>query len=96
MTAKLTIWGIGIMAIVFIFTGSVTGEILMPSEIDVQIVQEKETVQIKCDPCDYNIDYGNWDHPGEKSPVEKEFVHFECDPCDYDADYGEIYQPAEK
>jgi hypothetical protein len=66
MRYKSTIWLIGIMAVVLIFTGIVTGETMWPSAVDEQRAQTQEFVKIKCDPCDYNVDYG-----GEYLPIKK-------------------------
>jgi hypothetical protein len=96
MTTNLTICLIGMMAIVLIFTGSVTGEKMWPSEFGEQIVQGKESVEFESDPCDYNVDYGALYHPAERERVEEGIVKFECDPCDYNVDYGALYYPAEK
>ena len=61
-----------------------------------QKAMEKTYVEVKCDPCDYNIDYGDTYHPGEKAGIDEGTVQLKCDPCDYNIDYGETYSPAEK
>jgi len=72
------------------------GVITESSAIDEQRTIAKAYAEIKCDPCDYNIDYGDTNNLGEKSGVDEGFVKLECDPCDYNIDYGDTYHPAEK
>jgi hypothetical protein len=92
----LIIWLIGMIAVVLIFPGVVTGEKMWTPAVYEQMAQEKEHVKFKCDPCDYNIDYGSEYYPTEKVPFEEGFVKFECDPCDYNVDYGGEYLPIDK
>jgi heme/copper-type cytochrome/quinol oxidase subunit 2 len=66
------------------------------SVIDEQKTIAKAYAEIKCDPCDYNIDYGDTYHPAKKGGVDEGFVKLECDPCDYNIDYGDTYHPTEK
>jgi hypothetical protein len=96
MKYKVTIGLIGMVAIMFLFTGIVNGAIMEPSATDEQKGIAKAYVQIKCDPCDYNIDYGDTYRPTEKGGVDEGSVKLECDPCDYNIDYGDTYQPVEK
>jgi hypothetical protein len=49
---------------------------------------EKSAVKFKCDPCDYNIDYGSQSSPAAKGKVDEGFIEIKCDPCDYNIDYG--------
>ena len=94
MTYTLTI-GIGMVIIILLFTGIVYGVAMMPSAIDEH--KAKEYVEIKCDPCDYNIDYGDTNYPTiEKGGIDEGSVKLECDPCDYNIDYGDTYHPIEK
>ena len=51
-------------------------------------IAKKNTVKFKCDPCDYNIDYGIMNKSEGKGTVEKGYIEIECDPCDYNIDYG--------
>ena len=95
MTTKLTIVLIGLMAVVLIFMGSVTGETIKPSTVDEQTGQAKEFATFECDPCDYNIDYGKAYDDIEQDSVQEGLVKVECDPCDYNIDYGKTH-PAEK
>jgi hypothetical protein len=96
MNVTLTIRITGVAAIMFILAGSVHGEIKEPQAVDVQTTMTKSYVGIKCDPCDYNIDYGDTDHPEEMGGVDEGFVKLECDPCDYDIDYGKTGRPMKK
>ena len=95
MTHTLTI-GIGMMIILLLLTGSVYGVAMGPSAIDEPNVIAKEYAEVKCDPCDYNIDYGDTFHPAEKGGVDEGTVKLECDPCDYNIDYGDTYPPIGK
>jgi hypothetical protein len=76
--------------------GTNSGLVKGPSDIDEQKTIAKAYAEIKCDPCDYNIDYGDTYHPTGKGGVDEGFVKLECDPCDYNIDYGETYNPTEK
>ena len=91
-----SIIGVGIVGMSLIFTGVVYGGDMGPSAIDGQKVIAKSYVEIKCDPCDYNIDYGDTLLPAEKGGVDEGSVKLECDPCDYNIDYGDTYHPIEK
>ena len=91
-----SIIGVGIVGMSLIFTGAVYGGDMGPSAIDEQKVMTKSYVEIKCDPCDYNIDYGDTYHLTDKGGVDEGTVKLECDPCDYNIDYGDKYQPVEK
>jgi hypothetical protein len=95
MTYTVTI-GIGMVVVMLLFTGNVNGAEMGPSAVDEQIAIAKSYVEIKCDPCDYNIDYGDTYHLGEKEGVDEGVVKLECDPCDYDIDYGDTYHSIEK
>ncbi|UCH46309.1 MAG: hypothetical protein JSV11_06310 [Nitrospiraceae bacterium] len=88
MTYKVII-GVGMMVMLMLFTGSVNAVEMWPFTINEKIEVEKEYAETKCDPCDYNIDYGDTFHPGEKAGIDEGIVKLECDPCDYNADYGE-------
>jgi hypothetical protein len=57
---------------------------------------EKSVVKFKCDPCDYNIDYGSKDSPAAKGKVDEGFIEIKCDPCDYNIDYGSKDSPTSK
>jgi hypothetical protein len=94
MTYKVTIW-VGMVVTMMLFTGSVNAVEMGPSAIE-QIAIEKEYVEVKCDPCDYNIDYGDTFHPAEKGGVDEGVVKLECDPCDYNIDHGNTHHPTEK
>ncbi len=97
MKYKVTIGLIGMVATMFIFAGIVNGMAMEPSELLEQKAIAKEYVEIKCDPCDYNIDYGDTNYPTiEKGGIDEGSVKLECDPCDYNIDYGETYHPIEK
>lgn len=96
MRDKLTIGLMGMVAILFLFTGIVNGVTEEESAIDEQKVMAKAYVEIKCDPCDYNVDYGDTYHPAEKGGEDEGYVKLECDPCDYNIDYGETYHPIKK
>jgi hypothetical protein len=95
MKYKVTI-GVGMMVIMLLFTGTVNGVEMGASAIDKQVSIAKSYVEIKCDPCDYNIDYGDTFYPAEKSGVDEGTVKLECDPCDYNIDYGDTYPPIGK
>lgn len=96
MTTKLTICLIGMMAVVLILTGSVTGEKMWPSMSGEEMLQGKEFAEFESDPSNYNIDYETSYHPAGKKTFEEGVVKIECDPCDYNADYGALYYPGEK
>jgi hypothetical protein len=81
MTYKTSI-GIAMVAMLLLFTGSVFGVEMEPSAVAEQKVIAKSYVEMKCDPCDYNIDYGNTINPDEKGGVDEGIVKLECDPCD--------------
>jgi hypothetical protein len=66
MKYTVTIGLIGVAAIMLLFTGTVSGVRMEPSAIDEQKAISKAYVEVKCDPCDYNIDYGDTYHPIEK------------------------------
>ncbi len=85
--------GVGMAGIMLLFTGTVQGTEMISSANE---QTAKVYVEIKCDPCDYNIDYGDTYHPGEKEGVDEGAVKLECDPCDYNIDYGDRYHPVEK
>jgi len=89
MTYTVTI-GVGILAILLLFTGTVNALEWWPFAIDKDIETAKEYVEVKCDPCDYNIDYGNTYYPAEKAGLDEGVVKLECDPCDYNIDHGNI------
>ncbi len=93
MKHKVTI-GAVLMALILLFTGTVYGIEMGPSAIDEQTA--KSDIKIKCDPCDYNIDYGNTLNPSEKGGIDEGFVKLECDPCDYNIDYGDTHTPEGK
>jgi hypothetical protein len=95
MKYKVTI-GVGMMVIMLLFTGTVNGVEMGPAAIDSQIAIAKSYVEIKCDPCDYNIDYGDTNYLAGKGGVDEGTVKFKCDPCDYNVDYGDTYRPIEK
>jgi hypothetical protein len=96
MRNKVTIGLIAMVAIMFLFTGIVNGVTMEQSAVDEQTATAKAYVEIKCDPCDYNIDYGDTDHLTEKGGVDEGSVKLECDPCDYNIDYGDTDHPIEK
>jgi len=81
------------VGMMLLFTGTVYGG-ETGSSADLQTA--KAYVEVKCDPCDYNIDYGDTYYPAEKEGVDEGVVKLECDPCDYNIDYGDIYHPIEK
>ena len=95
MTYTLHI-GIGMVLVMLLLTASVYGVAMGPTVIEEQNIIAKQYVEAKCDPCDYNIDYGDTLHPEEKGGVDEGTVKLECDPCDYNIDYGDKYQPIEK
>ncbi len=96
MKHKITI-GVVLLSILLLFAGTVMGTEKGPSAIDEKIAMEKIYVEMKCDPCDYNIDYGDTMYPGEKGGVDEGMAKLDCDPCDYNIDYGGIYHhPIEK
>ena len=90
MTYTLSI-GAGMVVIMLLFTGTVHAGEMQPFASDEQIAIAKSYVEIKCDPCDYNIDYGDTFYPAEKEKegVDEGVVQLECDPCDYEIDYGD-------
>ncbi|UCD35780.1 MAG: hypothetical protein JSU90_02810 [Nitrospiraceae bacterium] len=87
---------IAVMAVLFSFPGTGNGVTMGPSSGDEQGAAAKTYVEVKCDPCDYNIDYGASDHRDEKGGVDEGAVKLDCDPCDYNIDYGGKDRPAEK
>lgn len=80
--------GLGMAVILLFFAGSVYGTETARTAADEQMMTAKSYVEVKCDPCDYNIDYGDTFHHGEKGGIDEGIVELACDPCDYDADYG--------
>ena len=96
MKVKSTRGIIGVAAIMFILAGSFLVGIKEAQAVDKQTATTKSYVEIKCDPCDYNIDYGDTYHPDKKNGVDEGVVKLECDPCDYNIDYGETEQPMKK
>jgi hypothetical protein len=95
MKYLLTIGGV-MLAIMLLFAGTVKGVEMGSSAIDEKIAIAKEYIEIKCDPCDYNIDYGDTNSPAEKGGVDEGIVKLECDPCDYNIDHGKTYHTIEK
>jgi len=90
-TMKCTVTiGIGMVALLLLFAGTVHAVEMWPFAIDKDVEIAKDYIEVKCDPCDYNIDYGDTDHPAEKSGLDEGIVKLECDPCDYNIDYGDI------
>ena len=88
MTTKLTIGFILLMVMVLSMPENVRAEKMLLSAVDKDIAIKKGSVKFKCDPCDYNIDYGNQDSPAAKGKVDEGFIEIKCDPCDYNIDYG--------
>ena len=91
-TSKLIIGIIVTMAVTVILSAWVKGE----DTITAKGAVEKSVVKFKCDPCDYNIDYGSKDSPAAKGKVDEGFIEIKCDPCDYNVDYGSKDSPAAK
>ena len=87
---------LGIAALLFLFAGIAHGATMELTAAEEQRAAEITYVEAKCDPCDYNIDYGDTDHPAEKGGADEGYVKLECDPCDYNIDYGDTYQQHEK
>jgi hypothetical protein len=96
MKYKVTIGLIGMVAMVFLLMAISNGVTMEQSAVEEQKKIAKAYVEMKCDPCDYNIDYGDTNHPTEKGGMDEGSVKLECDPCDYNIDYGDTYQPIEK
>ncbi|KPK02193.1 MAG: hypothetical protein AMK71_03125 [Nitrospira bacterium SG8_35_4] len=88
MKTKLTIGLTGMIAVVVLFMGIAAGEKVQPATVDEQIGQTKEFVTFECDPCDYNLDYGQEDDAGKEDTLREGLVKVECDPCDYNTDFG--------
>jgi Zn finger protein HypA/HybF involved in hydrogenase expression len=88
MKYKVTI-GIVMVVMMMLLTGAVNKIEMGPASYDEQITMTKSYVEIKCDPCDYNIDYGDTDHLAEKAGVDEGVAKLKCDPCDYNIDYGD-------
>jgi hypothetical protein len=93
--------GIGTLVIITVvmmlmFTGTVNEGLKDPSTTHEYIAIAKSYVEIECDPCDYNIDYGNTYYLDEKEGVNEGSVKLECDPCDYNIDYGDTYHTIKK
>lgn len=80
--------GLGTAVILLFSAGSVYGTETGRTVADEQVMTAKSYVEVKCDPCDYNIDYGDTVRPAEKEGVDEGAVKLECDPCDYNVDYG--------
>ena len=59
-----------------------------PNSPDAKGAVKQSVVRFKCDPCDYNIDYGSQDSPDARGIVDEGFIEIKCDPCDYNIDYG--------
>lgn len=51
--------GFAMVVIMLLFMGLVRGQGIQPPAIDGQMAIAKSYVEIKSDPCDYDIDYGN-------------------------------------
>jgi hypothetical protein len=83
-TSKLIIGIIVTMAATLISSDYVRGG----DTITAKGAVEQSVVKFKCDPCDYNIDYGSQDSPAAKGKVDEGFIEIKCDPCDYNIDYG--------
>ena len=96
MTHKLTIGVIVMMALTLLFAAIAAGVQMGPSTMDEEKIMAQAVVEMKCDPCDYNIDYGDTLHPDEKGGVDEGTVKLECDPCDYNIDYGLTTPPVKK
>jgi hypothetical protein len=89
-TSKLIIGIIVTMAVTVILSEYIRGEDTAKG------AAEKSVVKFKCDPCDYNIDYGSEVSPAAKGKVDEGFIEIKCDPCDYNVDYGSQVNPAAK
>lgn len=96
MKSMVNIGILVIAAIMFLFAGTVNGERMGQTAIHEQKAIEKVYVEFKCDPCDYNIDYGDPYPPVKRVRFDEGSVKLECDPCDYNVDHGERYRPTEK
>jgi len=88
MKYKVTI-GIVMLVMMMLLTGAVNKTEMGPPSFDEKTAVEKSYVEIKCDPCDYNIDYGDTHHPAEKAGIDEGVAKLKCDPCDYNIDYGD-------
>ena len=91
-TSKLIIGILVTMTVTVIFSKYVRGE----DTITAKGAVKKSVVKFKCDPCDYNIDYGTKDSSTAKGKVDEGFIEIKCDPCDYNVDYGSNDSPAAK
>lgn len=87
---------IAVVAVLFSFTATANGVTIGPSSGQEEGALAKTYVEVKCDPCDYNVDYGSIEHRAEKEGVDEGSVKLQCDPCDYNVDYGGRDHPAEK
>lgn len=94
MKYKVTI-GIVMVVMMILLTGAVNKVEMGPPTFNEKIVISESYAEVKCDPCDYNIDYGDTYHP-EKAGIDEGIVKLKCDPCDYNIDYGETDHPFEK
>jgi hypothetical protein len=88
MTNKIII-GAVMVVIVMLLTGAVQKIEMGPPSYEEQVTIIKSFAEVKCDPCDYNIDYGHAYNLTEKGGVDEGVAKLECDPCDYNIDYGE-------
>ncbi len=96
MKTKLMIEVAGVIALIFVFAGTVHGVAMGPSALEEKERTAQSYMEVKCDPCDYNIDYGDREHPAKKGGVDEGVVLLECDPCDYNVDYGASEKPTGK
>jgi len=83
----ITAIGIG-TALVMLFPMIAWGGEAVRSADNEQMAAATSYVEIKCDPCDYNIDYGDIEHLGRRMGVDEGAAKLECDTCDYNIDYG--------
>ncbi len=88
--------GVGLLVMMLLLTGTISGVELGPPAGHEQKAMVETYAEIKCDPCDYNIDYGDTYLPGEKGGVDEGTVKLKCDPCDYNLDFGDTYLPTDK
>ena len=66
MRDTITIGLIGMAVILMLLPGIAQGIMTGPSVLDEQKTTEKTYVEVKCDPCDYNIDFGDTSAPAAK------------------------------
>jgi len=86
----MNIIGSGLVVMMLFAAGAVYGGEPAGSDGDEETAVTQSFIEVKCDPCDYNLDYGSVSQPSEESRIDEGTVKLACDPCDYNIDYGDI------